>query len=400
MNLKGTFLSGLIFMTCNVYSQSGPLVLSLDRALEMSRNNKSAQIAEAMIRLAQEESKNHLLLPPADLLIQRGQMVTSRHDYNFEFLQGTGPVYTYNTRKKIGEKKLEQKKVEFEMSINELEMKIKQVWYNRLFHNESLTLKTRLLNYHTEKERIAELQNRAGEIGMIELVSIKTDAAEAATELYDSKAEMLKADRFLKHILSVEDDLIIPDQQLEMYTIEFSPSVIKDFSGENLQSGYFALSAEIAELNALVANTGMLPEISAGYFRRSINGTSGMHGWQLNLKIPLFFLPGANDRIESRILSEIAFYEMDKSINEQKMIIDELIFRLDQIYEKIKFYNDDALKNADLLEQTVLLKSEKDDIEFNELFQAILRVSEIRQAYLNTLNEYNQTAIQLEYYVK
>jgi heavy metal efflux system protein len=92
--------------------------------------------------------------------------------------------------------------------------------------------------------------------------------------------------------------------------------------------------------------------------------------------------------------------KLEQSINEQEMIIDELIHRLDQIYEKIRFYNQDALGNAELLEQAVLLRSENEDIEFDELFRAMVRVSEIRQAYLETLNEYNQTAIQLEYYVK
>jgi heavy metal efflux system protein len=401
MNLKGTLLSVFFFfMTCYVNSQSEPLVLSLDKALEMSRNYQSIQIAKAEIRLAQEESKNHRILPPTDVLFQRGQMVTSHIDYNMEFLQGTGQLFSYNTRKKIGEKRLEQKNLEFEMTINELEMKIKQVWYNRLYHNECLSLKNQLLHFYSEKERIAELRQRAGEISMIELITIKTNAAQAASELYDYKAEVLRADRFLKHIISIENDIIIPDQQLEMYTIEFSPAITKDFSGQNLQSGYYALSAEIAELNTFVAKTSILPEISAGYFQRSINGTSGMHGWQLNLNIPLWFLPGNNDRSKSRILSEIAWFDMEKSINEQKMIIDELIFRLDQIYEKIRFYNHNALRNAELLEQTVLLKSEKEDIEFDELFQAMVRISEIRQAYLETLNEYNQTAIQLEYYVK
>lgn len=192
----------------------------------------------------------------------------------------------------------------------------------------------------------------------------------------------------------------MPDYPLEMYTIEFSPGLIKDFSGRNLQSGYYAISAEMAELNTFIAKTSMLPEISAGFFQRSINGTSGMYGWQINLNIPLWFLPGNNDRAKSRILSEIAWFDMEKSINEQKMIIDELIYRLDQIYEKIRFFNQDALGNADLLEKTVLLRSENEDIEFDELFRAMVRVSEIRQAYLETLNEYNQTAIQLEYYVK
>ncbi|MGF1584548.1 MAG: TolC family protein [Bacteroidales bacterium] len=401
MILKGALIPVFFFfITCNVFSQSEPLVLSLEKALEMSRDSRSVLIAEARIRLAREESKNHRILPPADLLFQRGQMVSSHHDYNVEFLQSTGPVYSYYTRKRIGEKALEQKQLEFEMSINELEMKVKQVWYNRLYHNENFIHKSQLLHYHKEKERIAELQHRTGEIGTIELVTIKTNTALAFSELEDSKAEILRTDRLLKHLISADNEIIIPDHPLEMYTIEFSTGLTKDFSGRNLQSGYYALSAELAELNTFMAKTSMLPEISAGFFQRSINGTSGMYGWQINLNIPLWFLPGNNDRAEAMIQSEIASYKLEQSINEQEMIIDELIHRLDQIYEKIRFFNQDALGNADFLEKTVLLRSENEDIEFDELFRAMVWVSEIRQAYLETLNEYNQTAIQLEYYVK
>jgi outer membrane protein TolC len=196
------------------------------------------------------------------------------------------------------------------MSINELEMKIKQIWYARLYHHEKFTHKSQLLHYYKEKERIAELQHRTGEIGMIELVTIKTNTAQALSELDDSKAEVLRAERILKHIISVDNEIIIADHPLEMYTIQFPPAVIKDFSGQNLQSDYHTLTAEIAEMNTFVAKTSILPEISAGFFQRSINGASGMYGWQINLNIPLWFLPGNNDRAESKIHSEIASYEI------------------------------------------------------------------------------------------
>jgi heavy metal efflux system protein len=382
----------------NGYPQS-PLILNLDVALEMAAlNHHSVLIGEAQVRL--EAENRQMTLPPLNISAQRGQLFTAERDYNLEIFQGFGTINTWSARRNIGIKTLEQQQLKLDLTFNQLEMQVKQTWYRWQFLNELYNHKYQLLLFQIENERIAELQNKEGEIGMVELINIRINTAGAERELHDISSEMDKEIRNLKYLISYSDEIQIRASPLAMYTIDFRSDGTKDFSGDNLHSGYFGLQAEIAELNIMLGRSKRLPEISAGYFQRSIGGLTGFRGWQVSLGIPLWFLPGNNEVVKSRILSEIATHEFENKKKEQNMIIEELIFSLDRLYEKIHFYNQEGLDYADMLEREVMLKSEDSDIKFDVVLMSMINVTAIRTGYLETINEYNQTAIQLEYYVK
>ncbi len=398
------YLALLIFMfllmPARFYAQQNPLLLSLDKALEMASDNYyPIRIAEAEIELAKGKTGGLSMLPPTEAFFQKGELFSPRNDHNLEILQSFGSVPSYFVRKQIDSKKLEQHHIVLEMTQNELEMKVKQYWYRWLYLYEKQKQMDRHLFYFREKQRIAELQYKAGETELIELLNIRTTTAKAETDLSKIKSGIEMIANNLRQLISWDNDILLPDINLEMYLIDFS-STEKNFSGDNMHTEYYRLLSEIAGLNKSLARTRLFPEISAGVFNRSIEGLNGFTGWQISLGIPLWSLPFRNEIRQSRILEDISHYEMESKRDEMKIIINNIIYKLDQLYEEIVYYNQHALENALNIEETVLLQYEREDIEFDQVFKSMKNVYKIRRGYLTALNEYNQLAIQLEYYVK
>lgn len=398
------YLALLIFMfllmPARFYAQQNPLLLSLDKALEMASDNYyPIRIAEAEIELAKGKTGGLSMLPPTEIFFQNGELYSPHRDHNLEILQSFGSVPSYFVRKQIDSKKLEQHHIVLEMTQNELEMKVKQYWYTWLYLYEKQKQMDRHLFYFREKQRIAELQYKAGETELIELLNIRTTTAKAEKDLSKIKSGIEMIANNLRQLISWDNEILLPDINLEMYLIDFS-STEKNFSGDNMHTEYYRLLSEIAGLNKSLARTRLFPEISAGVFNRSIGGLNGFTGWQISLGISLWSLPFRNEIRQSRILEDISHYELESKRDEMKIIINNIIYKLDQLYEEIVYYNQHALENAVNIEETVLLQYEREDIEFDQVFKSMKNVYNIRREYLTALNEYNQLAIQLEYYVK
>jgi hypothetical protein len=75
-----------------------------------------------------------------------------------------------------------------------------------------------------------------------------------------------------------------------------------------------------------------------------------------------------------------------------------LELELNKIFKKILYFQQVALVRADVLDKVSRIRFEKEEIDYTEFVQHADEAFRIRLEYLQTLNNYNQIAIQLELY--
>jgi outer membrane protein TolC len=75
-----------------------------------------------------------------------------------------------------------------------------------------------------------------------------------------------------------------------------------------------------------------------------------------------------------------------------------LVFALNSCFRKLQYFQQVALGKADELLEINRIKYEKEEIDYTEYTARIDEAFRIQLEYLETLNKYNQTAIQLELY--
>lgn len=97
-----------------------------------------------------------------------------------------------------------------------------------------------------------------------------------------------------------------------------------------------------------------------------------------------------NERSVSGLDSTMQF------IHERKQ--ENLEYELNNYFKKLQYFNQVGLGQADQLLKINRAKFENEDIDYTEYTQKADEAFQIRLDYLETLNNYNQTAIQLEFY--
>ena len=75
-----------------------------------------------------------------------------------------------------------------------------------------------------------------------------------------------------------------------------------------------------------------------------------------------------------------------------------LEYELNNYFKKLQYFNMVGLGQADQLLEINRAKFENEDIDYTEYTQKAAEAFQIQLDYLETLNNYNQTAIQLEFY--
>lgn len=105
--------------------------------------------------------------------------------------------------------------------------------------------------------------------------------------------------------------------------------------------------------------------------------------------------------------SSLSLYQVIKSSGDfprLKSFADTLAFEnlqlvLDSKFALLRYYQSHGLEHARLLLQISKARFDAEETDYLEFTRAITVAFETRLKYLDTLNDYNQTAIELEYYV-
>ena len=116
------------------------------------------------------------------------------------------------------------------------------------------------------------------------------------------------------------------------------------------------------------------------------------------MAFPLWFLPGNSEIKKAKAERDIAL----NTLEHQKFVIEKdienLLYDLNKYFKQIEFFKKYALVQADELIKTASIQYDKEEIEYTEFINGISTGLNLKMEYLETINNYNQTAIQLEIY--
>jgi cobalt-zinc-cadmium resistance protein CzcA len=142
----------------------------------------------------------------------------------------------------------------------------------------------------------------------------------------------------------------------------------------------------------------LLPDLSVEYFKGSntqLNGT--LEGYSLGVKIPLFF-NGQASRIRVARLEEEAVAASNENLTRQlKIDRDRLEAELRHQDQSLAYYEEEGNNLADAILKAAELGFRGGEIDFFQYIQSLENSYDIRLAYLNQLEQYNQTALNINF---
>jgi cobalt-zinc-cadmium resistance protein CzcA len=288
---------------------------------------------------------------------------------------------------------------EAERSLRELEVKRSaQLAYYQIWYLQSRQqLWQRLDSIYSSFTQAAVLMVKTGESAGLDSIAASARGAEIRVQLNTLQTDIESAQENLKRILNTATSYLPPLQPLEKIALSF----VADSSGKHPLLVLQQQNINIAEAQIKVAQQSNKPNFDGRVFSQRLYGISNpFSGFSVTVGVPLFgktyYKNGVKGAQQERTYQQsVMDYEKLSLTTAYKQAL--------QQFQKsatlLTYYETTGLASADAIIKAANLAYRGGEIGFPELAQFITQATDIQRTYLEVLNEYNQAAIELRYYL-
>lgn len=403
----------MLFQTPNVLAQEKPIVYqSLEEAIQMAiANNPSLKAAD--LQTLQEKALKGASwnLPKTSLSLTHGQYNSIYdNDNQFNISQSFAFPTVYANQNQLAKAQIEASEWRRTATQNELVNQVKATWYTLWLEKSKRTLLLEQDSIYQRFVRAANLRYKTGESNLLEKATAESQVAEIEVMLAQNQSDIEIYQTMLKTLLNVESVADIAVDSLEARELTFlleSADV-----NNNPTLAWFRQQIAVAEREKSVERSRLMPDLTVGYFNQSLNGpnqdingnpvtfNSGdrFTGFQVGVAIPIF---GAKSQSSIIKASELKRQESEARLkatsNELEGRLESLIQQYQKFQNSLEYYQLNALPQAELILKQAQKGFESGDIGYVEYTQGLSRALSVQFNYLDILNQYNQTIIQIEF---
>lgn len=363
--------------------------------------------------------KNNLQLRSSDIQIQRTRALQStwldvpktgvfveNEDINPEDPKGILKIglsqsieypTVYKARKNLLQEQV--KSVEISRIIRALEIKrdVQSTYFNLWYLQSKQILWQRLDSIYTSLAKAAILRVRTGESAGLDSISALARAREITVQLNLLQRDIQVQQENLKKYLGSNIAYLPELNAMQKVETAFFDTVINSHLQLQLQQQNIAIAQ--AELN--VQQQSRKPNFEGRFFSQRLYGLSNPYsGFSVTMGVPLFGGSAYRNRIKAAQLEQsyqqsLLDYErlsLSTSYNQAYQ-------QLQKDQELLRYYENTGLAQADAIIKSANLAYRGGEINFAELTQFLSQATDIQKNYLDVLNQFNQSAIQLNYFL-
>ena len=402
---KVSFHKTLVFFLLNyllipILAQQGEAkVITLEDAVNMALSNhptsKNAALSVEAVK-ARKTGNFHLI--PADITCEYGQINSPVNDNRLTISQNLGSPLTHIQQNKLLKNEIELSQTTQKITQKQLIAGAKAAYYKWVYQISVNGLMEQEAELYEEFFRIAKLHFEFGDSNILKKTIAETKYAESQRKLLTSQEQLKIVINNLNRYIYSEETYEPSQKELELYTIRFPEGQADKFYPYTFKD-YFQQQVNKKKIELSLEKSYLFPEVSAGYFHQRIDPFKNLNGFRVGVSVPLWFLPQTSKIKVAKITSDIAENNETLQTYELEQTIDDLKIKLDQEFINVIFFRENALAQADLLLKMATHQFQENEIAYTEFLQSISEALKIKQEYLNSILNYNLTAIELEYYL-
>ena len=406
-SLPALILFALMMQTMQVSAQEK--AISLPEAISLaSRQNLSVR-AVAQQRLAVEQlQKSAWDLPAAAVQGEYGQVNSIANDSRLTVSQAMAFPKVYRSQQQLYKEQTRSAIIGEKATSLQVKKQVIRLYYEMLILLEKEGLLRRADSLYAAALERQELRFKAGDANIVERTSAESQRMQSASQLQQLLADF--------HIVQVQFSYLLNSKEL-LRPLPMSPRVRLEELPVNANVADLPIlqwkkhQQTLAEREGTLLKARRLPLINIGYTNQSfigiqnINGTDKYFGASrrfssvfAGLNFPLFG-GSLNARITAINLRSAAIgTEYSDSLALQESIFEQLKLRLKKHTDVLQYYESAALKQSELLITNAGLQFEKGLINFLEWSLLVNQAIGLRAGYTDALNDWNNTAIELNAY--
>jgi cobalt-zinc-cadmium resistance protein CzcA len=279
--------------------------------------------------------------------------------------------------------------------------------YNALYYSKEFS--RLLLSQDSIYQRFlkyAELRFSTGEISNLELISAQTKVSELRNVMAINQTEIQNLEARLNMLLNSKESYTTAKSDFDALGVMMVFDTLA--ANENPQLQILQQQILLAEAQVKVEKAKMYPEFSIGYFNQSLFGTvdfensqtianasSRFQGFSVGVAIPIWAKPQSSRIKAAQIQAEMASMEVDRYSSVLSYEYQVRFNNYERSLTTLKYFNESALKNAEILIKNSILAYETGEIGYFELISALDRALTIKTEFTKAKNEYNQSIIDI-----
>jgi cobalt-zinc-cadmium resistance protein CzcA len=375
--------------------------LALDSNLSIRSATYSASVQKALKGASWD-------IPKTVIEGQYGQINSFQNDNSFTITQAFAFPTVYINQNKLSDANIKSAGWQLKGTRLEVATQVKQVYWQLAYLNSRRNLLVYQDSLYSGFSRAAELRARTGETNRLEMITARTQSLEIKNQLQQVVADVGIYQRKLQNLLNSERELSIADTVIRR--LEFSPSRDSLPLATNPSLGYLKQQTEVARISKHLESSHIMPDLSIGYFSQTMIGTQEINGetrkfdagnrfsgLQAGIAIPLWFGPDIAKIQAAKIQEQVSqansdYYAFSLS-NNYKSLLDEYA----KFAASVEYYEKQAVPEANMIIDQAARSYKAGALDYLEYIITLNRALDIRQNYLDALNSYNQTIINIDF---
>jgi cobalt-zinc-cadmium resistance protein CzcA len=329
------------------------------------------------------------------------------YDNNITITQNIpNPVYLKRLSE-LAEANINASRFQSRIFQNQITYQVKSIYYNLLYRTEQRKLNQELITLYERILRAADVRFKTGETNILEKYNANTRLQEANAQLQQTNEYIRTHIQQLRQFTNNSSIENIADTVLREKTVTLT--LDSSILGNNPELQSLRSQIEVASKEIRVEKSKLLPDFSIGYFNQSLVGTHEVDGTskyygvgkrfqgiEAGISIPLFAKPQKAKIRAAEINQQIQQAQVEAFYFSLFQRGSTLLSDLRRLQIQIDFYRNTAIPQANLLIATSQRAFEAGELDYYQLSQSINNAVDVRRQYIEALNQYNQTAIELE----
>ncbi len=392
-NKKGAIITILI-LTFSVGIKAQNTSLTLDQLKQLVyENNANLKASILDVERTKEFAKSSVNIEKAQLFYEREEDAIGTNVgvlNSFGIAQNFAFPTVYGANKNVNEASIAISEANNKILKRQLSQEITAAFYQYIYAKEKELVYTNLDSLYRKFSHNANRKFKLGASNYLEKITAKSKQKELYILFNKAKEDVQLAMIEIQKIVQIEEGYMIAFSNLEK--IELQNTTIKN----NPELTFLEAQSNLYDAKTRLEKQQFLPDIGLQYSYGENTLLSGnINTFQIGLKVPLFFGAQKKKVTASKINQEIVEQENIQLISTLTAKYKKLHVQLKKESESLLYYESEGKILSQEIIKTSNLSFEHGEIDFFQYIMSIENGYQIMLSYLNNLNEYNQTVIQI-----